>query len=488
MNKGRVLMVVHDRYQSDNFLHLGLAYIGAVLLQNNVYVEVYDQAIYHYSNEQLAEHLKENTYDLILVSFLSGRFLQTVKPLCEVINQHKKESWLVLGGHGASASCSYMLNTTNCEIVCTGEGEESIPEILECKLNGKSLNNVKGIAFKDIGKIITTPHRKPVANLNSLPFPAWDLYNMDIYSSNLQFPGMVKGDKALGIISGRGCTNKCSFCYRLECGLRARSVPNVIAELKELNERFSINYAFFLDELFVFSKKRVYMFANALKKNNLNISYNVNARCDIFDFEIAQILKESGCLFVNAGFETTSNDVLKAMGKNCTVEQNHKTAQACHDVGLGIGLNFLFGFPKDTIQTLWDNVAFIKQYNYYDQCRTLRPPSPFPGSPLLTTAVEMGFIKHENEFFDLFKNSDLRMFDYSGIPDDVYYEELLKANTELVLDHYAHTNQDWDAAWKIINGYKDLYEGRTIEFYGSRSDATNEDKRKILRQVNEIRK
>jgi anaerobic magnesium-protoporphyrin IX monomethyl ester cyclase len=481
MNKGRVLMVIHDRYQSDNFLNLGLAYIGAVLLQNNVHVEVFDQAIHHYTNQQLAEFLKENEFDLILVSFLSGRFTQTVKPLCEVINQYKKDAWLCLGGHGASASESYMLRTTNCEIVFTGEGEESVLEVLNCKINGGNLYNVKGIAFKDCGEIVITPHRNPVANLDSLPMPAWDLFEMETYTTNLQFAGMKEGDKAFPLISGRGCTNKCSFCYRIEKGLRARNVQNVIAEMKELYYRFGINYAFFLDELFVFSKKRVYEFANALKKNNLNINYNVNARCDIFDIEIAQILKESGCLFVNAGFETTSDAVLKTMKKNCTVEQNHKTAQACHDVGLGIGLNLLFGFPKDTIQTLWDNVAFIKKYNMYDQCRTLRSPTPYPGSPLLTTAVEMGFIKHEDEFFDVFKNSDLRMFDYCGIPDDVFYSELLRANTELVLDHYKHTNNDMEAAWKIINGYKDLYEGRTIEFYGARSDVTNADKRKIIR-------
>lgn len=481
MSKGKVLLITHDRYQSDNFLPLGLAYIGAVLLENNVDVKVFDMAIHHYTNEQLANYLKDDSFDLILVSFLSGRFTQTVKPLCEVINQYKKDAWLCLGGHGASASESYMLRTTNCEIVCTGEGEYVALDVLNCKLNGRSLYDVDGIAFKDKGKIVINPHRKPVSNLDNLPLPAWDLFDMNVYSSNLKFAGMKEGDKALALISGRGCTNRCSFCYRLEKGLRARSVPNVINEMKILNDRFGINYYFFMDELFVHNEKRVNQFADALDKNNLNIMYNVNARCDIFSKNIAQTLKDSGCMFVNAGIESTNDLVLQKMGKNCTVEQNHRTAQACVDVDLNIGLNLLFGLPGDTIETLWDNVAFIKKYNTYYQCRDLRPVTPYPGSPLLTEAVKMGFIKHEDEFFDVFKNSDLRMFDFCGISDDVFYKELFNANKELVLDHYTHTNGDMETAWKIINGYKDLYEGKTIEFYGSRSDATNEDKRKIIR-------
>jgi radical SAM superfamily enzyme YgiQ (UPF0313 family) len=458
---------------------LGYAYIGAVLLQHRVEVFVYDMAIHHYTDKQLAEYLKDNSFDLILVSFLSGRFTQTVKPLCEVINQYKKDAWLCLGGHGA-VSANYMLNTTNCEVVCVGEGEYVVPEILECKLNGKSLYNVEGIAFKDKGSVIINKRRKPT-NLDTLPLPAWELFEMDIYSTNLQFAGMEKGDKALALISGRGCTNRCSFCYRMEKGIRVRKTNDVINEMKILNERFGINYYFFMDELFVHNKRKVYDFANALEKNNLNIMYNVNARCDIFSKEIAQILKDSGCMFVNCGMESTSDKVLKTMGKNCTVEQNHKTAQACIDVDLNVGMNFLWGFPNDTIETLWDNVNFIKQYNTYYQCRDLRPPCPYPGSPLLTESVNRGFIKHEDEFFDVFKNSDLRMFDYCGIPDDIFYRELFEANKDLVLDHYAHTNNDMDTAWKIINGYKDLYEGKTIEFYGSRSDATNEDKRKIIK-------
>jgi anaerobic magnesium-protoporphyrin IX monomethyl ester cyclase len=481
MNKGKVLMIVHDRYQEDNFINLGLAYIGAYLLQYGSEVVVYDMAIYHHTNQQLAEYLKKNSFDLILVSFLSGRFIQTVYPLCKIINEYKKNAWLCLGGHGASPMPQYMIEKTNCEIVCTGEGEEIYPEILECKLNGKSLYNVKGIAFKDNNKIIINQHRRPIIKLDTIPFPAWDLFDMNIYTNNIKLSGMDEKDKCFALISSRGCTHRCSFCYRMENGIRIRSIDNVIKEIKILHDKYGITYFFFFDELFVYTKKRIIEFARALEKNNLNIMYSVNCRVDIFDEEIAQILKNSGCMLNNIGFESTSQEVLNAMGKQVKIEQNYKAAEICKKIGLGMGLNTLWGLPKDSIQTLKNNAQFVKDFNLYEQCRIIKPVVSYPGTPLLTEAVKRGFIKKEEEFFDYFKNSDLIMFNFMDISLNEAYQALFEVNSDLIIDHYKHTNNDMIKANELIEGLRKLYFENKYDFYGVRSDSTNEDKRKIIK-------
>ena len=99
---GKALMVVHDLYQDDNQQPLGLLYLASMLEQAGHEVEFYCMDVYHYTNDELSAHLHENTYDLICTSFLAARYTETVKPLCKVINEHKKNAWLVLGGHGAS--------------------------------------------------------------------------------------------------------------------------------------------------------------------------------------------------------------------------------------------------------------------------------------------------------------------------------------------------------------------------------------------------
>lgn len=481
MNKGNVLLICHDRYQEDNFINLGLAYIGGVLLQNNVNVKVYDQAIYHYTNEQLADYLKDNSFDLILVSFLAGRYKVTVEPLLEVIDKHKKEAWIIGGGHGCAPCPEYMLNNSKINIVCTGEGENVVLNILNCKLYGKSLYDVKGIAFKDFGKVIINPRSKPIYDLDSLPLPAWDLFDMDVYTNNIKLAGMTENDKCFPIISSRGCTNRCSFCYRMEKGIRVRDLNSVINEIKILHDKYLVNYLFFFDELFIYTKQRIFDFIKALEKNNLNILYSVNCRVDVFDEEIAQALKDSGCMLNNIGFESTDQHVLDLMGKHVKVEQNYKAAEICKKVGLPTGLNTLWGLPGDSFKTLKSNANFIREFNQYAQVRMIKPVVPYVGTPLLTEAVNRGFIQKEEQFYDDFKNSDLILYNYMDMPLDECYHALFEVNRDLIIDHYKNTNNDMVKANQLIEDLRKLYFENKYDFYGVRSDATNEDKRKIIR-------
>jgi radical SAM superfamily enzyme YgiQ (UPF0313 family) len=96
---------------------------------------------------------------------------------------------------------------------------------------------------------------------------------MNEYSACMRVLNMAEKDKLLMITSSRGCANACSFCYRLEKGLRLRSIPNVVDEMKILNEKYGINYFEFADEFFTLSKKRIEEFNQALEENNLNIKY-----------------------------------------------------------------------------------------------------------------------------------------------------------------------------------------------------------------------
>ena len=206
-----------------------------------------------------------------------------------------------------------------------------------------------------------------------------ELFPMDKYSTCLKFAGMSSKDRAFPILSNRACFNRCNFCYRLEKGIRSRSVENIIAEMCILQEQYGISYFFFIDELFVSSKNRVKKFAAALKKSGLKVMLNVESRVDVFDEELAEILKDMGCVFVNIGFESTSQQVLDKIGKNVTVEQNHRAAAIAKSMGIGIGLNCIWGEPGDDEKSLWGNVEFIMKYNLYDQIRTIRPVTPYPG-------------------------------------------------------------------------------------------------------------
>lgn len=473
-NQGRVLFVIHDNYQDDNIFPMGQGYLAAMLKKAGAEVFIYCQDVFHYTNDDLAEYLTHHQFDLIGLGFMAARFKRTVKGLCEVINDHKKNAWLVLGGHGPTPIPEYILKITQADVVVMGEGEETIVELLHCKINNpEKISDIKGIAYRLDKKIVVNKRRSPVIKLDNIPFPEWELFPMEKYTTCLKFTGMRDGDKAFPIVTTRGCINRCSFCYRMEKGIRARGLHNIIEEIKFLNSFHGINYFHFADELSVISKKRVFEFVSLLEKNKLDIRYRMDCRTDLFDDEIAKSLKDSGCVFLNIGFESTDQRVLDMMNKNVTVEQNIRAAEIANKYGIGIGLNFIWGLPGDNEDTLKKNADFIKKFNLYDQIRTIRPVTPYPGSPLYYEGIRRGLLAGPEDFFEKFKNADLYMVNFIDIPEKDIYRMLFEVNKDLILDHYKHTNNDMEAANHLIEKFYNLYFKEDTDFNGPRSLCNN---------------
>ena len=465
----KVLFIVHDVYQEDNDFPVGIAYLAAALKREGIEVKVCCQDVFHWSNEKLTKLFLENeNYDLIGIGFLAARFKETVLDLCETVNKFKKDAWLVLGGHGPSPIPEYILKKTKADVVAIGEAEETIVELLKCKVENGDLSKIKGIAYRDQDRVVINEKRKPISDLDSIPFPEWSLFPMEKYTTCLKFSATGEGDKTLGILTGRGCFNRCNFCYRMERGIRLRSIGNVIKEIKILNQKYGVNYFPMDDELFNFPKKRTLEFFKALKENNLKIKFSCNARVDAFDEESAIWLKESGCKLLNFGFESSNQKVLDLMGKNTTVEQNIQALEIARKVGIGMGLNFIWGNKGDTEESLMGNVRLIKKYNTYDQIRTIRPVTPYPGCGLYYDAIKMGLLSGPEDFFEKFKNSDLLTVNFTDIPEDKFYKLLFEANKELILDHFDNTTKNMAEANELIQNFYDLYFRGKANFRGAR--------------------
>ncbi len=467
-DNGKVLFIIHDVYQEDNVFPNGVGYLSAVLKKNRVDVRICCQDVYHYPNEKLIEFLKRDDFDLIGLSFLAARFKETVLPLCRIIEKYKKKAWLVLGGNGPSPIPEYMLKETHADIVVIGEAEETIMDLLKCKLESVDLSQIKSIAYRNGNEIYVNKRRKPVMDLDSIPFPEWSLFPMEKYTNCFKTYKMSDKDKFLSIITSRGCINKCNFCYRMEKGFRFRSVKNVIEEIITLKDKYGVTYFRINDELFTYPRKRVFEFQEELEKNDIKIKFDCDARVDTMDDEIAEALKGSGCQFINLGLESTDQNVLDLMKKNINFDQNIKAVEILREKGIGIGLNFIWGNIGDTDESLKNNVRFIKKYNTYYQIRTIRPVTPFPGSELYNEAIKRELLSGPEDFFTKFKNSDLLTVNFTDFTNDKFYKLLYEANKDLISDHYQHTSQNLDDAKKLIKQFYDLYFFGKTKFRGVR--------------------
>jgi anaerobic magnesium-protoporphyrin IX monomethyl ester cyclase len=166
--------------------------------------------------------------------------------------------------------------------------------------------------------------------------------------------------------------------------------------------------------------------------------------------------------------ESSDQKVLNLMNKNTTVQQNIKAAEITKKAGIGLGLNFIWGNIGDTEESLKNNVKLIQEYNSYDQLRTIRSVTPYPGCDLYYEAIKKGLLSGPEDFFNKFKNSDLLLVNFTDIPEKEFYRLLHEANKELILDHFSHTTKNMEQAHTLINDFYNLYFGKKAKFRGAR--------------------
>jgi len=473
---GTALFIIPNNHQRDNVFPLGPAYLAAVLRSAGMKCEVFCMDAFDYCDQDLERFMSGRKDELICLGFMGPRFKRGIQATCQVINRMRADhSKFVIGGFGPSSCPEYMINETGADFAVIGEGEETLLELADTVLNNNGTPmDVASIAFADGENLIMTPRRKTIKYLSDLPFPAWDLFPMDIYINCLKFSQTTSDDKVFPIVSTRGCTDKCSFCFRLDHGIRVRKPETVVAEMKALYQNYGVNYFYFVDELAIVSKHQISRFLNLILEELPPIKFRMDCRVTMFDEDIARLLKKAGCVFLNIGFETSSQDVLDQMNKRATVEQNVAAAELARKVDIGMGINMIWGMPGDSIATMWKNAEFIKRFNQYDQIRTIRPVTPYPGSPLFQMAVELGHLSGPGDFYSKFQNSDLYMVNYTNETMDDIYKNLFEVNKMLIIDHFEHTTKDFGTADELIELFRRLYFEGDTAFRGPRDDSTNE--------------
>lgn len=483
--KGKILFIVPNLYQDDNHFPLGPAYLASILRLAGHEVQIYSQDIFHQSNEELAEFLDNSNFDVIGLGFLAARYVETIRPLAKVINKHKKRAKFLLGGQGATPIPEYVLKDTMADIVVLGEGEKIVAPLIDDILNEKNLNEREGIAFRVGNNVLVNKRTIPIMNLDDIPFPSWDIFPIEKYANCIRPVGADPTNKTFPVITSRGCINRCHFCYRMERGIRLRSVENIFEELKMLNARYDITYFHFRDEMFIPNKKRIEEFASMLGKLKVPVKYDCMARVELAkDKEILKILRDSGCKFLNLGLESLDQEVLNLMGKNVAVKDNYNAVENTIEMGIHPGLNFIWGNPGDSKKSLINIVKFLIKYDTLGQIRTIRPPTPFPGSPLYYQAIQEKKLIGPADFFDKFKNSDRLTINFTEMNDKEVYQQLLEANTALIQNHFNKRTRLFNEnkeecelrAVKMIKLFERLYFPQTPEdlrFRGARHYSKN---------------
>ena len=431
----KVLLIAYDNGSHINEFPLALGYLASALEDAGHTVEVYNQDIYHHQPEHLTNHLNKTSYDVVCLSSIAGYWqYQKVLEISKAINvSTNRDNFIyVLGGHMFVPEPEYFLRKTKADFVCMGEGEKTVVDICNRDLGFK---DIKGIAYLRDKKLVQTKPREVIKDLDTISFPSWHLFDMNHYCL-APYPNSKHTDRTFPVLASRGCSFKCNFCYRMLPGIRFRSPENIVAEIKELKEKYHINYIAFYDELLMASKKRTTEVCNAIIEADLDVRWCCDGRLNFAKPEILKLMKKAGCTFINYGIESYDNQVLKNMHKQLTTEQIDVGLQNTVNEGISPGINVIFGNYGDTEKILMKGVKLILKYTDYSQMRTIRPVCSYPGSELYYDALKQGKLKDIADFYEnKHINSDLITVNFTDMSDKAFYELLYYYNKRLIIDY-----------------------------------------------------
>jgi radical SAM superfamily enzyme YgiQ (UPF0313 family) len=442
---------------------MGLAYIAAVIKGNGYKVEIYNQDLHHYPEAHLTEYLNKNSFDIVGVSLIAGYYqYRKILKISEAINKSKNRPLYILGGHGPSPEPAFFLKKTQADVAVIGEGEVTIIELLNAIGNKESLDNVNGIAFREGDSVKINRERPLVQDIDSLPFPAYDMFPMKYYRL-LGTTHSGRTEFTMPFLSGRGCTFTCSFCYRMDTGFRPRKNEAIIEEISFLKQEYGVTFISFNDELLMSSIERTVSLCEAFITADLNIKWDCNGRLNYAKPGPLELMKKAGCVHINYGIEAMDDEVLKNIKKGLTTTQIIKGVENTLKVGISPGLNIIFGNLGDTKETLSKGVEFLLKYDDGAQMRTIRPVTPYPGSSLYYYAIEKGLLKDVEDFYEnKHINSDLLSVNFTDMSDDEFHLCLMDANLKLIENFH----RSWLVEMSKIT--KDLYINRNAQFRGYR--------------------
>jgi len=460
----RILLVVYDNDSYTSWFPLNMGYLASAILNAGHEVEIYNQDLHHYPDEHLTHYIDSQDwrtrFDFVGVGVVAGYWpYKKLLSISKAINACEHRPVYIIGGHGPTPEPEYYLRKTGADIVVLGEGEKAIVDILD----GSDWDLTRGIAYRKQGyPPIVNPRNRVIEDLDSIPFPTWELFPMDLYRMGRD-PGIGRTGFLMSVISGRGCTHKCTFCYRMEKGVRYRSPDNVLDEVEQLQKRYGITYIRFCDELMMGNFDRPVEISRRILRRGMKFKWNCNGRLNYATPEVLKIMKRAGCVFINYGIEALNDDVLRNIRKGLTVDIITRGIEATLAEGIHPGFNILWANPGDNEDTLAKAVEFLLEYDDQGQMRTIRPVTPYPGSQLYYDAINQGLLAGPADFYEnKHVNSELVSVNFTELSDEEVHRALLDAN-RILIDHYYRKLQV-----KTVETAKEVYLNRNASFRGFR--------------------
>lgn len=371
---------------------LGILYLAAVLRKEGYSVSVIEASSTGLSLTELLDRIIAINPRYVGISATSLSIFNA-SALAEEIKKTNGKITIIIGGpHLTAIPEETMKLFKSFDFGVIGEGELTVRELINSLEQGGETSDVPGIIFRKLDSLVKTAPMIFSEDLDSLPFPAWDLL-ADFPNNYCPPPFRFKKLPAVYIVTTRGCPYKCIFCDRSVFGNKCRGhSSNYILELIEyLYKNFGIREILIEDDTFVTFKPRLIEICEGLMSRNIRISWSCLARADAVTPEILGLMKKAGCWSISYGIETGDPKVMKFIGKNITLNKIEEAVRWTKEAGILSKGFFIIGHPIDTHNTIKKTIGFALRMPLDDISVSMM--TPFPGSKLYEIASQYGYFE-----------------------------------------------------------------------------------------------
>jgi radical SAM superfamily enzyme YgiQ (UPF0313 family) len=364
---------------------LGTLYAASLMRENGHEVSLLD-TMFAYGPEEVILPLEKSSPDYFVLyddgfNYLTKMCLTNMREAAfEMMKFARQKGCTVIVSSSDSTDHYEQYLDEGADFVLLGEAEQTLAQLITAINEGeKDFLLIPGIAFKQNDAVIKTVRRKVLKELDSLPFPAWDLVDIETYR---KIWIKNKGYFSLNMATTRGCPFKCNWCAKPIYGNRynSRSPQNVIAELKMLKEKIGFDHIWFCDDIFGLTPGWVHEFANLIEKEQLQFRFKIQARADLLlQEDYIKNLARAGCNNIWMGAESGSQKILDAMDKGIKVPQIFEATRLLRMNNIHPSFFIQFGYPGETKEDILKTIEMIIELLPYEI--GISVSYPLPGTP-----------------------------------------------------------------------------------------------------------
>ena len=360
------------------YVPLGILYISAYLESKMIPHEVFDSTFSSF------EKFKTNLFQKKpgLIGFYTNLMTKTtVLKLIRFIKEtdELKNCNIILGGPEIRYNAENYLKA-GADMLVVGEGEQTFFELCDAFLkNGILPNDVDGTAFTRDGTLVFTKERTLIKDVNVLPMPARKNIDLSLYGNAWK---KRHGYSMYSVSTMRGCPYTCKWCSRAVYGgtYRRRSAKLVVDELEYLQQNYTPDRIWFVDDVFTINHKWLREFRDELLQRKVRIPYEIITRADRMSDEVIQMLRETGCFRVWIGAESGSQRIIDAMDRRVEVSMVREMIIRTKAAGIEAGTFIMLGYPGEKRADIKETIKHLRlsDPSFY----TITVAYPITGTPL----------------------------------------------------------------------------------------------------------